>query len=161
MTWERKADLPVGISSPQIVKINNFVFVGGGLRNRFETSAIFQYHIIDNRWTTLCQCPVQKQGLASLNGELISVGGICSHGATNIVYTFKDNQWKEVLQPMLTPRYNLSTVSQSDLIVAAGGSTGRARDGELLKTQAVEIYIKNRQWYITKPIPICFNMRDR
>ena len=154
MTWEKKADLPVGISSPQIVKINNFVFVGGGLRNRFETSVTFQYHIIDNRWTTLCQCPVRCQGLASLNDELISVGGICSQVATNTVYTFKDNQWKEVLPPMPTPRYNLSTMSHNDLIVVAGGSTGKARDGELLKTQAVEIYIRDRQWYITKPMPI-------
>ena len=153
MTWERKADLPVGISSPQIVKINKFVFVGGGFRGRFETSAIFQYHINDNTWTTLCQCPVRNQGLASLNDELISVGGRWSHGATNIVYTFKDNQWKEVLPPMPTPRYSLSTVSHNDLIVAAGGSTGRARDGESLITQAVEIYIRDRQWYITKPIP--------
>ena len=154
MTWEKKADLPVGISSPQIVKINNFVFLGGGLSNRFETSAIFQYHIIDNRWTTLCQCPVLHQGLASLNDELISVGGKSSHGATNIVYTFRDNQWKEVLPPMPTPRYSLSTMSHNDLIVAAGGSTGTARDGESLRTQAVEIYTRDRQWYITKPIPI-------
>ena len=152
MTWEKKAELPVGISSPQIVKINNFVFIGGGLGNR-SSAVIFQYHIIDNRWTTLRQCPVQYQGLASLNDELISVGGICSQVATNIVYTFKDNQWKEVLPPMPTPRYNLSTVSHNDLIVAAGGSTGIARDGEPLDTQAVEIYIRDRQWYITKPIP--------
>ena len=156
MTWERKADLPVGISSPQIVKINNFVFVGGGLRGRFETSAIFQYHINNNRWTTLPQCPVHKQGLASLNDELISVGGRCSQVATNIVYTFKDNQWKEVLPPMPTPRYNLSIVSYNDVIVAAGGSTGTARDGGSLRTQAVEVYIRDRQWYITKPIPIPF-----
>ena len=153
MTWEKKADLPVGISSPHIVKISNFVFVGGGFRDRFETWAIFQYHMNDNRWTTLPQCPVVNQGLASLNDELISVGGICSQVATNIVYTFKDNQWKEVLPPMPTPRYHLSTVSHNDLIVAAGGSTGRARDGEPLDTQAVEIYIRDRQWYITKPIP--------
>ena len=154
MTWERKADLPVGTSSPQIVKINNFMFVGGGFRGQFETSAIFQYHIIDHRWTTLCQCPVLDQGLASLNDELISVGGSCSQVATNIVYTFKDNQWKEVLPPMPTPCYHLSIVSYNDLIVAAGGVTGRARDGKSLRTPAVEIYIRDRQWYITKPIAI-------
>ena len=88
LTWERKADLPVGTSSPQIVKIKNLVFVGGGLRNQSETRAIFQYSVHDNSWTTLCQCPALRQGLAALNGELISVGGKNSQGVTNAVYTF-------------------------------------------------------------------------
>ena len=153
LTWERKADLPVGISSPQIVKIDNFVFVGGGLLNQFETSVVFQYSENDNRWTPLCQCAVLHQGLATLNGELISVGGTNLQEVINNVYTFRDGQWKEVLPPMRTPRYNLSTMSHTDLIVAAGGVTGRKRDGELLITQEVEIY-RDRQWYITKPLPI-------
>ena len=114
LTWERKVDLPVGIASPQIVKIDNFVFVGGGVRNRSEISAVFQYSVIDNSWTTLPQCLAVRQGLATLNGELTSVGGINSQEVTNIVYTFRDGQWKEILPPMPTPRYNLSTMSHND-----------------------------------------------
>ena len=154
LTWERKADLPVGTSSPQIVKMKNFVFVGGGLRKQSETRAIFQYSVHDNRWTTLCQCPALRQGLVALNGELISVGGKNSQGITNAVYTFRDGRWNDVLPPMPTPRCDTSTVSQNDLIVAAGGLTGITRDGKSLPTQAVEIYIRDRQWYITKPMPI-------
>ena len=157
LTWEKKPYLPVGISSPQIVKIDNFLFVGGGLRNEHESSAFFQYHINDNRWTTLPQCPAKHQGLASLNDELISVGGMGSHEAKSNVYTFRDGQWKEVLPQMPTPRYCLSTVSNNALIVAAGGVTGITRDGKPLRTQAVEIYINGREWYITKPMPIPFS----
>ena len=144
--------MPVGITSPQIVKIDNFVFVGGGFLNRFD---IFQYSINDDTWTTLPQCPATEQGLTTLNGELISAGGKNSQGITNIVYTFRDGQWKKVLPSMPTPRFHFSTVSHNnELIVAAGGVTDRARDGEISKTRAVEIYIKDRQWYVTEQLPI-------
>ena len=143
--------MPVSISSPQIVKISDFVFVGGGFLNRY----IFQYSINDDAWTTLPQCPATEQGLTTLNGELISVGGKNSQRITNIVYTFSDGQWKKVLPAMPTPRFHFSTVSHNnELIVAAGGVTGRARDGEISKTRAVEIYIKDRQWYVTEQLPI-------
>ena len=56
---------------------------------------------------------------------------------------------------MPTPRYFLSTVSHNDkLIIAAGGETGTARDGRASTTQAVEIYIQYRQWYVTEQLPI-------
>ena len=85
----------------------------------------------------------------------LSVGGITVHGKTNIVYTFRDGEWLEVLPPMPTPRYLLSTVSYNNkLIVAAGGRTGTARDGRALRTEAVEIYIRDQQWYTTKQLPI-------
>ena len=155
LTWERTANLPIGTSSPQVVKINNFVFVGGGFRKRFDTPAIFQYSLSDNAWTTLARCPAIQQGLTTLNGELVSVGGITVHGKTNIVYTFRDGEWLEVLPSMPTPRYLLSTVSYNNkLIVAAGGRTGTARDGRALRTEAVEIYIRDQQWYTTKQLPI-------
>ena len=146
LTWERKADLPVGTSSPQIVKIGNFVFVGGGFHNRFDNSAIFQYSISENTWTTLPQCPASHQGLTTLNGELVSVGGTHSQRVINIVYTFRDGEWKQVLPPMPTPRYLLSTVShKNEMIVAVGGATGTARDGRASISQVVEIYIRDRQ----------------
>ena len=147
MTWERKTDLPVVTSSSQIVIINDFVFVSGGRRNIPD---IFQYSASANTWTTLPQCPAIHQGLATLNGELISVGGMNSQGSvTNIVYNFRDGEWKEVLPPMPTPRHLLSTVSHNnELIIAAGGRTGG------LRTRVVEIFIRGRQWYVTKQL--CF-----
>ena len=147
--------MPVGITTPQIVKISDFVFVGGGFVNRCDTTAIFQYSINDDTWTTLPQCPAMCQGLTTLNGELISVGGKNSQGITNIVYTFRDGEWKEILPAMPTPRYHFSTISHNnELIVAAGGVTGRARNGKISETRAVEIYIKDRQWYVTEQLPI-------
>ena len=130
------------------------MFVGGGNRDCTEGQTVFQYSISENTWTTLPQCPASHQGLTTLNGELVSVGGMVSQRATNIVYTFRDGEWKEDLPPMPTPRYLLSTVTHNNaLIVAAGGVTGRARDGRELRTQAVEICIGYRPWYVVKQLP--------
>lgn len=137
------------------MKASDCVFVGGGFRIKDTSSAIFQYSINNNRWTTIPQCPSFHQSLATLNGELISVGGMVSEGVTNIVYTFRDGEWEEVLPPMPTSRCLLSTVSHNnELMVAAGGRTGTSRNGKALRTQAVEIYIRDRQWYVTKQLPI-------
>ena len=137
------------------MKIGDWVFVGGGFRIKDDSSDIFQYSISGNTWTTLPQCPAFHQGLTTLNGELVSVGGMDSQGITNTVYTLSDDKWKEAIPPMPSPRCLLSTVSDNDgLIVAVGGRTGTARDGRALRTQAVEIYIRDRQWYTTKQLPI-------
>jgi hypothetical protein len=74
---------------------------------------------------------------------------------TNTVYTFRDDEWKEILPPMPTPRWFPTTVSYNDeLILVAGGTTQIARDGSFQVIRTVEVYIKNRQWYTTKQTPI-------
>ncbi len=43
VTRKRKADLPLEISSPQIVKIGDCVFLGGGYRKEHAEKTAFQY----------------------------------------------------------------------------------------------------------------------
>lgn len=138
------------------MKIEDSVFVGGGFRKKDDSTAIFQYSIHDDKWTTLPQCPAFHQGLASLNGELISVGGVQSRRATNTVYTFRKGKWKELLPPMPTPRYLLSTISyNNESIIAVGGITGITIDGTDLRTDEVELYLGDRQsWYVAKRLPL-------
>jgi hypothetical protein len=157
VTWQRAANIPTATSSPRIVKIKDFVFVGGGN----HMTSIFRYSIIRDKWITLLQCPAYHQGLTTLNEELISVGGRDrnSQEVTNTVYTFRDEEWKEVLPPMPTPRMHLFTVSHNnELIVAAGGSTDSERDGSKHAIDTVEVYIRNRQWYAIKQLPIPFKI---
>jgi hypothetical protein len=124
------------------------VLVAGG-------HSIFCYNTDHDSWTTLPDCPAFHQGLATLNGELLSVGGISSDGVMNIVYTFRDHKWKEILPPMPTPRWFPTTVPYNDeLILAAGGQTDKTRGGSYQMLRTVEVYIKNKQWYIIKPLPI-------
>ena len=143
------------MSAPQIVRIGDFVYVGGGYRDRLEAHTIFKYSISQDTWTPLPHCPTICYGLASLDKELVVIGGI-SHGKpTNIAYTFMEDTWKEILPPMPTPRFLLSTLSHEDgIIIAAGGVLYTESNGVTLQTDIVEIYIKDRQWYTTKRLPI-------
>lgn len=130
------------------------MFVSGGFRNEDDESAIFQYSITNNTWRTLPKCPASQQGLATLNGEIISIGGKLPQGAINTVYTFRNGEWMEILPPMLTARYLLSAVSHNnEFIVAAGGLIGTRRDGQAFGVENVEVYIKERQWYATTRLP--------
>ena len=139
------------MSAPQIVKIGDYVYVGGGYR---EGLGIFRYSLSQDTWTPLPHCQTFQHGLASLDKQLVVIGGI-SHGKpTNIAYTLKEDTWKEILPPMPTPRSLLSTLSHEDGIIAAGGVLRVENNGVNLITNIVEIYIKDSQWYTTKRLPI-------
>lgn len=162
MKWRRCADLPEAMSAPQVVHIGNYVYVGGGYRNPGASKAVFRYDINRDSWTSLPGCPTLQHGLAKLNGKLVAVGGTVAVGGpltgfgkkTNTVLTFQDNIWQALLPPMPTPRCLPSTSSYDNrLILVAGGIVNADRDGKCARTDAVEIYIKDRQWYRTLHLP--------
>ena len=131
------------------------MYVGGGYREGLESNHIFGYSLSQDTWIPLPRCPTSQHGLTSLNKELVVIGGRAHGKPTNIAYTFKEDTWKEILPPMLTPRFLLSTLSHEDgIIIAAGGVLCVESNGEYLRTDIVEIYIKDRQWYTTKRLPI-------
>ena len=156
MTWNRKAKLPIATSSPQIVRIADHVYVGGGFRINSDTKhTVFKYSIQDDIWDTIPFCQTAQYGLATLNDELITVGGKLSGMATNSVYTFRNGAWVKLLPPMPTPRYLLSIISHKNrYIIAAGGWIGEQTDGQPIQTDVVEIYNNNtKQWYNTIRLP--------
>ena len=130
------------------------MYVGGGYRKEFAINTIFRYSISQDTWTPLPHCPTIQHGLASLDKELVVIGGKAHGEPTNTVYTLKEDTWKEILPPMPTPRFLLSTLSHEDgVIIAAGGVLREESNGVKLRTDIVEIYIKDRQWYTTKRLP--------
>ena len=159
VSWKRCADLPVAVSTSPVVKIGDNVYVGDGLRQNGEDSSIFKYNYTLDTWTRLPQSPTGQHALATLNEELISVGGRVSGRATNILYTFRDDMWQEVLPPMPTPRFLLSAISHQDrFIITAGGVLERKSNGETIGTDLVEIYItEDKKWYSTKRLPFPIN----
>ena len=131
------------------------MFVGGGFQN---SSVIFHYSITADVWTPCPRSPAIQHGLATIDGELVSIGGKVSGRATNMVYTLANGKWKAVIPPMPTPRYLPSTVSyNNDIILAAAGITSTASNGEALSTRIVEVYVKGQQWYATKTLPTPIN----
>ena len=132
------------------------MYVSDGFTKPDNSFNIMKYSLKQDTWMPLPPCPTYQHGLATLNEELIVVGGEMnarSLGTSN-VYTFRSNDWIEVLSPMPTPRSLLSTASHEDrLIIAAGGLEEVKSNGEYVRTDVVEIYIKDRQWYTTKRLP--------
>ncbi len=145
--------MPVARSAPSAVRIGDYVYVGGGFHKPGSRSNVLRYSISKDEWKLLPDCPTSKHGLASLNKELVVIGGKLSNITTSTVYTFRDGTWKQLLPPMPTPRYRLSIISHEDeTIIAAGGVTHTTEKGEKIMTDVVEIY-KLGQWYTTKRLP--------
>lgn len=119
---------------------------------------IFKYSITHGTWSTLPSCHgTYHQGLTTLDDELIAVGGKRAKDKTavNTVYTFRGDEWKDILPAMPTPRWNLTAISHDNsVIIAAGGTTKRRSDGEFLRTDTVELYKRDtKSWYTTKRLP--------
>ncbi len=149
--------MPVARSAPSAVRIGGYVYVGGGNTKPGSRHNVQRYSISKNKWTLLPDCPTSQYGLASLNKELIVIGGKISNIVTNAVYTFRDGTWKELLPPMPTPRCLLSTTSHEDgIIIAAGGLLDTTAEGIISRTDVVEIY-KLGQWYMSKRLPFPIN----
>ena len=158
MRWRRCADSPVSNSMSPIVKLGDDVFVGCGLRKPTDSHAIYKYSISGDTWSQLPDCPTFHHGLATFNNELLVVGGLARRGnmgATNAVYTLRDDTWQQILPHLPTPRYFLSTLThklREEIVIAAGGTRHFKSDGEFVLTDVVEIYFAE-QWHSTKCLP--------
>ncbi len=154
LSWKKCMNLPVAISAPQVVKIGDCVYMGGGMR-RDEYKGVYKFDTKQETWTSLPPCPAIQYGLTTLNGELIVIGGQLFNRATNTAYTFRDKKWIEVLPPMPTARCLLSTVSHNnEIVLAAGGTTLVDNIGRAMNTDVVEIYTQeNQTWHTTNPLP--------
>ena len=132
------------------------MYVSDGFTKPDNSFNIMKYSLNQDAWMPLPPCPTYQHGLATMNEELIVIGGkVGSLGTrTNKVYTFRSNAWMEILPQMPTPRFLLSTASHEDrLIIAAGGMKEVKSNGEIVRTDMVEIYIRDKQWYTTKRLP--------
>lgn len=144
------------MSAPQAVRIGDQIYVGGGYRNPGASKAVLRYDTMKDAWSPLPSCPTLQHGLATLNSKLVALGGTLSASGkkTNTVLTFEGGLWQALLPPMPTPRSLLSTSSyENRLIIAAGGITDTKSDGKSSRTDMVEIFIKDRQWYRTLHLP--------
>ena len=130
------------------------MYVSDGFTKPDNSFNIMKYSLSQDTWMPLPPCPTHQHGLATLNEELIVLGGKVRSLGTSKVYTFRSNDWMEVLPPMPTPRFLFSTASHEDrLIIAAGGVEEVKSNGEIVRTDMVEIYIRDKQWYTTKRLP--------
>ena len=100
----------------------------------------------------LPSCPYRNSGLAIIDSELTTVGGLDRAGRiTNKLFTLRQGKWVEVNPPMKMARSNPAVVSTSDgeYLIAIGGW---GSDGAM--TATVELFqVKSRRWYTLTDLP--------
>ena len=149
--------------SAQAVVVGENVYVGGGdADNHDDDYLVFHYNPARDTWTTLPSCSARLFGLGQLSGELLTVGGATADRTiSNKVYRYKaeGQTWEEFLQPMPTPRADLSVISTQTALIACGGVTD-FRGGKPVLCTTVEVFaMETSQWHVTDPLPIpCMTM---
>ena len=121
---------------------------------RDDSHYILKYNLQRDTWNKLPYCPTYQHGLATLDKQLLVIGGKIGLDIVNTVYNLVGSQWVEVLPPMPTARTGHSTLTHEDrIVIAAGGVTAIKDTGKSTPTDAVEIYVTGEQWYSTKRMP--------
>ena len=121
-----------------------------------DSNSPYQYECSTEKWMELPSCPYKDSGLAIIDSELTTVGGVDRAGRTNRLFTLRRGKWVEVYPPMNSARSRLAVVSTSDgnyLIVIGGYDS----DGAL--TATVELFqVKSRRWFkltdLPQPLPV-------
>ena len=158
LKWTKCANIPDNASAIQLVQIGKHVYSGGGMR-RTTRNDIYKYSLYEDTWTALPKCLTSYHGLATLDNELIVIGGRIGTDIQNVVYTFREDRYMKLLPPMPTPRVNCSCITHRNReIIVAGGTTVATQTGERRLTDTVEIYIRDRQWYNTKRLPFALSV---
>lgn len=153
LQWRRCADAPVEVSRACAVVVGESVYVGGGITpGSANDHQVFRYRRWDNEWDSLPLCPVRYFAAAQFEGNLIAVGGMLFGGIviTGKVHTFTETgkRWESLLPPMPTARCDLSVVTTSAVIIAAGGNIAD------VESATVEVYSSySSQWHTADPLP--------
>ena len=116
-----------------------------------SSTLLHQYEYSTEIWTYLSsQCPYPDSGLAIIESELTTVGGMYGGSRTNKLFTLRQRKWVEKYPPMITARNSPAVVSTSDgdyLIVIGGWDGGRW-------TATVELFeVKSRKWHELTDLP--------
>ena len=100
-------------------------------------------------WMELPSCPYRNSGLAIVDSELTTVGGVDRAGRTNRLFTLRQGKWVEVYPPMKTAHSSPAIVSTSegDYLIAIGGFDSGW-------TATVELFqVKSRRWFKLTDLP--------
>ena len=116
------------------------------------SNSLYQYEYSTEKWTDLPPCPYRNSGLAIIDSELTTVGGLDDRSPlTNKLFTLRQRKWVKKYPPMNTACYDPAVVSTSDddYLIVIGGYSGESR-----WTAIVELFqVKNRRWHKLTDLP--------
>ena len=144
--------MPVDVGGhTQALVVGDNVYVRGG--NSWNTGIVMVYSIQTGAWSTLPPHDTELFGMASVNNQLILVGGrsMTTGEATNVlvVWDEKSQTWTHPFPVMPTARRSPSVMSYQNWLVVAGGVDGR--NSRLNKVELLDTL--SGQWYEGSPLP--------
>ena len=157
LKWRQCSDIPVGMSAPQSVVIDDELYVGGGHTIESHSKSrhtVYKYDSERNAWSDLPLCPVQWFGLGKMCGSVVAVGGYSEKETSysNVVFTYdkQTQQWTRSIPPMPTCRCRPCVIS-CEVGIAVCGGVGTL--GTVVST--VEVFrIATRKWSTASPLPV-------
>ncbi|MGH2532712.1 MAG: Kelch repeat-containing protein [Thermomicrobiales bacterium] len=128
-TWERVADLPVGVHHPGVAALDGILYVGGGYTGSGHGAVdhVWAYDRDMDAWEERAPLPVANGalGLAAVEGTLYAVGGATErlggpvHGGVEAYDPAADTWQPRAAMP--TPREHLAVVAGDGVIYTVGG----------------------------------------
>ena len=126
-----------------VVIINGVVYVGGA----GVSCDVLEYHPWSGEWSKLPTPPVGNFSMASLNGQLVLVGGV-GEGKILRVWEGARGGWAQPYPAMPSGRSSSAAVGyQHYLIVACGYKNGEVDTVEVLDGSS-------HRWYSAQPVPM-------
>ena len=157
LKWKQGKDMPLNMTNEiQAVVIDDNVYVGGGFATSVGNGGmVMVYSLHTGLWRTLPPYESQFFGMATVNNQLVLVGGIGilnDIAKTNVLGIWDDGSqtWTHPFPEMPTARYLPSVISYQKWLVVAGG----AWLGEIRYSIKVELLdTHSGQWYEGSPLP--------
>ena len=115
----------------------------------YDSTSLYQYEYSTEKWSDLPPCPSRNSGLAIIDSELTTMGGLVDRShRTNKLFTLRQRKWVEKFPPMSTARDRPAVVI-CDYLIVIGGHIGGGR-----LTPTVELFqVKNRRWHKLTDLP--------
>ena len=136
----------------QAAVIGDKVYVGGGDSSQ-SPGIVMVYAVRTKSWRTLPPHETEWFGMASVDNQLVLVGGVSTSTdmATNVLVVWNERlqTWTHPFPVMPTARHSHSVISYQKWLVVAGGvdeTDSRISEVELLDTLS-------GQWYEASPLP--------
>ena len=146
--------MTIDIDGPiQVVEIGDNVYVGGG-NSSDNARTVMVYSVQTGSWKTLPPHVTYWFGMASVNHQLVLVGGksTSTDKVTNVlvVWDERSQTWTRPFPVMPTARHSSSVISYQKWLVVAGGED--ERNSPLNKVELLDTL--SGQWYEGSPLPI-------
>lgn len=154
--------MPIAMSHPQVVRIGNKIYVGGGYTKDESTAKlILIYNIKKSKWSKhTIKCSTIEFGLSHLHGKLVVAGGVedeaDNNSPTNDVLTYNESKkkWVKHIPPFTTPRFYATAFSDDSNLAVAGGGLKMNGDA-FVSTPVVEVYQSaTNKWHFAKELPL-------